>query len=71
MYKHLFKNFQRVKPSASRSKSSEIYYLGRGYKLNENYFKLKKITELLVDFIVNHSHKMNLCKHLQIKSLRN
>ena len=31
MYKHLFKSFQRVKPSASRSRSSEIYYLGKYY----------------------------------------
>lgn len=27
-----FDNFQRVKPSASRSESKEIYFLGKGYE---------------------------------------
>jgi len=44
-YKNFFKNFQRIKPSASRSRSSEIFYLGTGFKLNENYQKLLKAQE--------------------------
>jgi len=46
-YKNFFKNFQRIKPSASRARSSEIFYLGTGFKLNEDYQKLLKAQEKL------------------------
>lgn len=44
-YKGFFKDFHRIKPSASRSRSSEIFYLGTGFKLNENYQKFLKVAE--------------------------
>ncbi|KAL4479469.1 hypothetical protein ABPG72_011791 [Tetrahymena utriculariae] len=45
MYKIYFKEFLRVKPRASRARSSEIYYLGKGYGLSKEYEQLKKIEE--------------------------
>lgn len=37
MYKIYFKEFLRVKPRASRARSSEIYYLGKGYGMSKEY----------------------------------
>ncbi|EAS03933.3 ribosomal RNA large subunit methyltransferase (macronuclear) [Tetrahymena thermophila SB210] len=45
MYKIYFKEFLRVKPRASRARSSELYYLGKGYGLSKEYEQLKKIEE--------------------------
>lgn len=33
----LFKEFFRVKPQSSRKESTELYYVGKGYKLGEFY----------------------------------
>lgn len=45
MFKTYFKDFLRVKPKASRSRSSEIYYLGRGYALSKEYMTHCEMTE--------------------------
>jgi hypothetical protein len=37
-------------PSQKRARSSEIYYLGRGFRLSENYMKMEKIQSLLVNY---------------------
>eukprot|EP01016_Furgasonia_blochmanni_P009040 TRINITY_DN1373_c0_g1_i1.p1 TRINITY_DN1373_c0_g1~~TRINITY_DN1373_c0_g1_i1.p1 ORF type:complete len:539 (+),score=132.83 TRINITY_DN1373_c0_g1_i1:83-1699(+) len=45
LYSLYFKNFIRIKPSASRSRSTELFYLGTGYKLNEKYMKHNQIIQ--------------------------
>jgi len=45
MFKVYFKEFLRVKPRASRSRSSELYYLGKGYGLSKEYEMFKKLEE--------------------------
>jgi 23S rRNA (uridine2552-2'-O)-methyltransferase len=45
MFKVYFKEFLRVKPRASRPRSSELYYLGKGYGLSKEYEMFKKIEE--------------------------
>jgi len=44
-FKTFFKTFQRIKPSASRARSSELFYLGTGFKLNEDYQKFITLKE--------------------------
>ena len=36
-----------MKPSASRARSSELYYLGKGFKLSERYIKNKVLFDKL------------------------
>ncbi|EGR34025.1 ribosomal RNA methyltransferase, putative, partial [Ichthyophthirius multifiliis] len=40
MFKIFFKDFQRIKPKASRSRSSELYYLGKGFGQSDNLINL-------------------------------
>lgn len=42
-FQTIFKELHRVKPNASRKRSSELYYLGKGYKLTEYFEKLSKV----------------------------
>lgn len=37
MYKIYFRDLLRVKPKASRSRSTELYYLGKGYGQSKEY----------------------------------
>lgn len=45
MNKIYFQEFLRVKPHASHVRSSEIYYLGKGYGMTAEYAMLKKVEE--------------------------
>lgn len=49
-YQSLFKEFTRIKPNASRKRSSELYYLGKGFKLSEYFKKLQSINQRTVTF---------------------
>ncbi|KRX04341.1 hypothetical protein PPERSA_03581 [Pseudocohnilembus persalinus] len=70
-YKQFFKQFQRVKPQASRSRSSEIYYLGRGFKMSKNFFIQqkfeKKVDQNLDEYIPEE--EMGLDKQNNIKQM--
>jgi len=44
-YSLFFKQFLRVKPGASRARSSEVFYLGKGFKLGDEYMRLRPIIE--------------------------
>lgn len=60
MYKLYFKDLLRVKPKASRARSSEIYYLGKGYGQSKEYEKMIKIEEkkeVNLDIIMNYLTK--------------
>lgn len=46
MYKIFFKDLIKVKPKASRSRSSEIFYLGLGFGMSKEYACYKKIEEM-------------------------
>lgn len=43
----MFREFSRVKPSASRSRSSELYYLGKGFKISDTYQKMTAVYSLI------------------------
>ena len=45
LFRIYFDSFLRVKPKASRSRSSELYYVGKGFKIS-NVLDLLKIVEL-------------------------
>jgi 23S rRNA (uridine2552-2'-O)-methyltransferase len=43
----LFKEFVRVKPSSSRSGSSELYYLGTGFRETRTYLELLRLEKMV------------------------
>jgi 23S rRNA (uridine2552-2'-O)-methyltransferase len=45
LWKGYFKSFQRIKPSASRSRSAEMFYIGLGFRVNEQYIKMMRAKE--------------------------
>lgn len=46
----LFKEIYRVKPHASRKRSPELYFLGKGYKLTEYFNNLKRTDLNIITF---------------------
>lgn len=46
----LFKEFIRIKPHASRKRSAEIYYLGKGFRLSEFFQSYDKIDKDKITF---------------------
>lgn len=49
-FKLLFKEFHRIKPHASRKRSPELYYLGKGFKMTDFYKELSSLNSSKITF---------------------